>query len=591
MNSLLALNLYSNPGFKEEALGSTGSKTPVGVAESLFKSLLMKENTATSETQTGQPGVGTAGNRQNMKRKTGHGPSVGTKQTLETALFGSGFLAGMVKLPPEAGEKLTALLQEHGFSGEQSRSLIKGATDKDGFIHLDRLIAGLGQSKTSVTKDQTNLMIASRDVPQFQEVLFKMGLGAGQVKSLVENCDDGAGNMPLQKVYSELSGKFPMMGSQETLIHLLSHFGIRCRPENVPQAINSKELLALMKDYAAAPSEDTQQNIKSSLAGILQKKGVPPQEVKSFLEGMTVEYARSVARSGTAQDGKSATAAKVGLWNGMVLKPQHEMKEGPWTEKILAILKDSPNDVKNGAGNDAKGQDNSLRSLFSQLMGKENTGGNTLSGKTATVLTSGEAQGAAKDLLKTTAEKAGEGLSALAGTMVSGSADPDMGSGKVTTAAQDTGINASVLDHTQTVPFVSQAVDRMQWMVEAGEQRARIQLSPPELGHIDIQLVMDQGHLRASLGTESMHVKEMIQSNLGQLKQQLSQMGFVVDEFNVNVGLDNRKSSSDEDQWARKAQVGAVKGTGRKMQVGPILNKAVPMRTPINTDYQVSVRV
>jgi hypothetical protein len=595
MNPALALNLYSNLGPTEEASGSAVSKTPVGIAESLFKSVLKKENAATSQGQTGLMEMRTAGNRQDVKSTTGSGKSLKTRQALEIGLFGSGFFAGMVKLAPEAGEKLLTLLQKHGFGSEQSNSLIKAATDNEGFIHLDRLMTKLGQSEPSATKDQTSLIIASRDVPQFQQVLFKMGLGVAQVKSLVENCDDGIGNMLLEKVYSELSSKSPDMGSQVTLIHLLSHFGIQCKPENVSRAIDPKEFLALMNSYAAAPSESAQEDIKSALAGILGEKGVPPQKVKSFLDGMTVEYAKSVARSGEAENGKSTTAEEVGLWNGIVLKPQHEMQEKPWTEKILAILKDSRDSFQNGVQSHTeygtKGQDNGLRTLYSQLMEKEAAGSKAISVKAASVLNSGEVHGAVKGLMKMAAEKSGDWQPTLSGTMASGQADPAAGAEKAYTAAQEAELPTLTSDYAQNASPVSGVLDRMQWMLDAGQQKARIQLSPPDLGHIDIQLVIDQGHLRATLGTESAHVKEMIQSNLGQLKQELSHMGFVVDEFNVGVGMDNRKSRSDDDQWGRKAQVGLLKAARGKRQPGPIFQKDVPVRTRTTTDYQVSVRV
>lgn len=608
MNFLLALNLYSNPGFTEEGAGSTGSKTPIGIAESLFKNLLMKENASASPIQTAASAFGTAGNLQGTSRSEGKGQSIGTKETLEAALFGgSGSLAGMIKLPPEAGEKLMTLLQSHGLSQKQSSALIKTATDKAGFIHLDRLIARLGQTKAAVANDQTSLIIASRDVPQFQEVLFKMGLGVAQVKSLAENCDDGAGNMLLNKVCSELPGQLSAAGSpitlaqpisQKTLVHLLSEFGIQCKPEKVSQTIDSKELVPLMKDYAATSSEDAQADIKSTLADILEKKGVAPQKVKSFLEGMTVEYAKSVARTKTAENQQPTTAAEVGLWNGIVLKPQRGTKEDPWTEKILSILKDSPKGTQKDIGNTPQTQeknltqDKNLQPLVSQLTEKEDAGGKTVTGKTASVLTSGEAREAVKDLLKTTAEKSEQGQSNFAATLVPGSTDPDAGSGKVQTATQGAETpNPVLVDHTLNTSSVSKVLNRMQWMVEAGQQKARIQLSPPDLGHIDIQLVIDQGHLRASLGTESMHVKEMIQSNLGQLKQQLSQMGFAVDEFNVHVGMDNRRSRDGEEQWGRKARVGAMKAARKRTQTAPILQGTSPVRTPANTDYQVSVRV
>jgi len=595
MYPALALNLYSKLGPTEEASGSAVPKTPTGIAENLFKSLLSKENAAVSGGKRGLTEALTPTYRQDSKSTTEGEKSFKSRKTLGTSLFGVGFLAGIVKLAPEAGEKLMTLLQKHGFSSEQSSSLIKAATDKEGFIHLDRLMARLGQSESYTAKGQNNLIIESRDVPQFQQVLFKMGLGVAQVKSLVEDCDDGAGNMLLEKVHSELSSRSPDIGSQKDLVRLLSRFGIQCKPEDVPKAIDPKEFSALMKNYAEAPSEGAQEKIKSALAGILEKKGVPPQKVKSFLEGMTVQYAKSVAGTETAGNGESTTAEDVGLWNGVVLKPQPETRGRPWTEKILAILKESRDSFQNGvqsnATHDIKGQDNGLRSVLSQLGEKDAGGGNSTSGKAASVPNSGEVHGNVKNLLKTAAERLGDRQPTLTDTMVSGQADPGTRAETAYTAAQEAEMPLREAEHFQNAPPVSRILDRMQLMVDAGQQKARIQLSPPELGHIDIQLVIDQGHLRATLGTESAHVKQMIQANLGQLKQVLSHMGFVVDEFNIGVGADNRKSSGDEERWGRKTQVGAVKGAGGKRHAGLISQNDIPVRTRTTTDYQVSVRV
>jgi hypothetical protein len=595
MYSALALNLYSKLGPTEEPSGSAGPKTPTGIAENLFKSLLSKENAAVSRGQRGSVEALTTADPQDSKGTIGGEKSFRSRKTLETSLFGSGFLAGMVKLAPEAGEKLMALLQKHGFSSEQSSSLIKAATDKKGFIHLDRLMARLGQSEPDTAKDQTNLIIGSRDVPQFQQVLFKMGLGVAQVKSLVEDCDDGAGNMLLEKVHSELSSRSPDIGSQEDLVRLLSHFGIQCKPEDVHKAIDPKEFSALMKGYAAAPSEGAQEKIKAALAGILEKKRIPPQKVKSFLEGMTVQYAKSVAGTETDGNGESTTAENVGLWNGVVLKPQPETHERPWTKKILAILKESRHSFQNGVQNDAthdtKGEDNGLRSVLSQLREKDAGGGNSISVKAASVLDSGEVHGTVKNLMKTAAEKLGDRQSTLADAMVSGQADPGTRAETGYTAAQEAKISLRGAEHFQNASPVSKVLGRMQWMVDAGQQKARIQLSPPDLGHIDIQLVIDQGHLRATLGTENAHVKQMIQANLGQLKQALSHMGFVVDEFNIDVGVDNRKPRGDDEQWGRKVQVGAVKGARGRGQAGLISRNDIPVGSRTSMDYRVSVRV
>jgi len=127
-------------------------------------------------------------------------------------------------------------------------------------------------------------------------------------------------------------------------------------------------------------------------------------------------------------------------------------------------------------------------------------------------------------------------------------------------------------------------------MMKAGKQQARIQLSPPELGHIDLRLVIDQGHLQAHLGTENPLVKEMIESNLSQLKQQLAGLGFVVEEFSVHVGADGRDFMDRDEMWGKTGKTGAS-GWTRETGIEPTALDQPDARTAVDDRYQINVRV
>ena len=70
-------------------------------------------------------------------------------------------------------------------------------------------------------------------------------------------------------------------------------------------------------------------------------------------------------------------------------------------------------------------------------------------------------------------------------------------------------------------------------------------IHPPELGRLDLDLSIKQGHLQAQLSAESTLVKELIEANLNHLRQQLSDQGLVVDKFEVMIGLNNQKSADN----------------------------------------------
>jgi flagellar hook-length control protein FliK len=131
--------------------------------------------------------------------------------------------------------------------------------------------------------------------------------------------------------------------------------------------------------------------------------------------------------------------------------------------------------------------------------------------------------------------------------------------------------------------------DRMAWMIQSGEQKGRVLVSPPELGRLDLDVVIKQGHLQAHLSAENPQVKEIIEANLSQLKQQLSDLGFVVDRLDVMVGLEERSFSKGE-TWTFAHR----KGHSPRKETGDMALREVEAevpRNPSSLSYQVDMIV
>ena len=73
-------------------------------------------------------------------------------------------------------------------------------------------------------------------------------------------------------------------------------------------------------------------------------------------------------------------------------------------------------------------------------------------------------------------------------------------------------------------------------MVSEGENRVSINLHPPELGKIQVELVVKDNHVHARINTENAAVKEVIMTNLDQLKSNIENAGISVTKFDVEVG-------------------------------------------------------
>lgn len=132
--------------------------------------------------------------------------------------------------------------------------------------------------------------------------------------------------------------------------------------------------------------------------------------------------------------------------------------------------------------------------------------------------------------------------------------------------------------------------DRMIVMIKNGEQTGKLMIQPPELGKIDIDISIKNGHMQANLTTENIAVKEIIEANLNQLKQQLNDQGLVVEQFNVSVGSHNRQFREDFGQAGNSGYGSQDSGASETEEVTSATD-AGTSQDIINSRYRIDVRV
>jgi flagellar hook-length control protein FliK len=76
----------------------------------------------------------------------------------------------------------------------------------------------------------------------------------------------------------------------------------------------------------------------------------------------------------------------------------------------------------------------------------------------------------------------------------------------------------------------------IKFLMSSGESKVTMQLQPPELGKVEVELFMKDKQISAKINTENIAVKEVILSNLDQLKSNLANAGNHIDKFEVEVG-------------------------------------------------------
>jgi hypothetical protein len=573
----------------------TRGKTPNDVGNNLFKGLLEKSNQSLVE------GEGILSPYQDTGKAFGTldggdraGRDLSSLERLETRFRRLGLPMDQLRLPKTAVPQLMGLLENMGFPREEVNKLILSVSDKEGFVHLDRLMARLQQSKKGAGgKAENGLVIPSKDIPVLGEALFAMGLGVGTIKEVMEKCVNQKGEVALEALSASLRKYFPGANIEGGLSSLLERFNIQSKSKAPDKGTMEPDLKNMVRSFSETASHDGQKKIKEEIARLLGEKGVPPQEAKSFLESLTIGYARTLAKTAdtaanTLEKGTSEAESR-SLAGQVVIRSKEGLQKGGWQQKIMDILQKEKGFIVEGLEKNWFQEGGQVRLAMADAAKQVeprvkpmpfDTTGSPETRQRPAIDPSQTTKSEVKKVTESDLKPIFSPKAELAG---------DPGMLRINRDQAETGSVVSARNAIALPEPLPKIFDKMVWMINAGEQRGRVHISPPELGRLDLDLVVKQGHLQAQLSAENSGVKEIIEANLGQLKQQLTDMGFVVDRFDVMVGLGEKPFSRDQTWTAtnRKGQSSRRSSAeGEELAVS-----AEGLRTPRGRFYQIDVHV
>jgi len=110
---------------------------------------------------------------------------------------------------------------------------------------------------------------------------------------------------------------------------------------------------------------------------------------------------------------------------------------------------------------------------------------------------------------------------------------------------------------------------------KAGDKRVTLQLQPPELGKVNIELSLSDKQIEARIYTEHQAVREVILSQIEQLRAQLAQDGWNLSKVDVNIG-------TFQEQQNQRAQNGLFSfRTGHKGRSGASTGNLAAVDSPL----------
>jgi len=115
-------------------------------------------------------------------------------------------------------------------------------------------------------------------------------------------------------------------------------------------------------------------------------------------------------------------------------------------------------------------------------------------------------------------------------------------------------------------------------MTTTGEYLTRLDLHPPDLGRVNVEIRLEDSRLKVALVTQSPGVKELMETHIQELRQHLSQNNLHLEQFRVTVAPDFSafQQSHQERLWGEKT--------------GEQTDKAVAATTDVEDPEEITLR-
>ncbi len=97
--------------------------------------------------------------------------------------------------------------------------------------------------------------------------------------------------------------------------------------------------------------------------------------------------------------------------------------------------------------------------------------------------------------------------------------------------------------------LMQQVAEKAVFHLRNGRAEARIDLKPESLGHLKLHVSTDHGQVTLRILTESTWVRDMIESNISHLKNELQQHNLQIDRLDVSVSGGQQETGNGND-WA-----------------------------------------
>lgn len=584
-----------------KSVGRSGSSSPFAeIMAQLTKATLAKGRTTAAA--TGQ----VAASSETVVSDSTAAQQVPIK-TLENSLRSTGQPLEKFQVAASDRDKLEQVLLQSGYGSEDVTQVMERSSNSDGSINLGVLFANLAQYMPT---QGPLLLLNQSDAPLLTQVLKDLGVDQNKIQQYMDNLPKQGDQLVVQGLPELLAQVDPDQTKavdQSYLSDLLTHMGLSqsdaqsllTRATDSQGRTTAPAVMALLS-VAALRQEKGQslQDLAASLqlakasqsqasdadhlrAQVIQSLQKIEAQVSAQTQSLSQHWQEALEQAqqalkglGNGQTYAQAQGQGLGLASGLGQGQSMGQSMGQSLEQSLglpALLRQALGEagVSWELGQQARAQgqaqagqvvDHSL--AVAQELAAGESGQAQPAARAEALATSGQAaqkatqsdisQGATSRPVENS--RAGDGLNLF--------------NQSLTQAEEAAGARPTLPAYV-----VRQVGQQIVQMVSRQENSLRLELKPPSLGEVNLELSVKDGVVKASVVTDTVAAKQALENGLDQLKQQLTMQGLKVEsvEITVNPDAQRQQTQAQADQERRRqatGRVGGVGGAGGEAAVG-----------------------
>ncbi|MDG4477019.1 flagellar hook-length control protein FliK [Thiovibrio frasassiensis] len=458
---------------------------------------------------------------------------------------------GEWSFPVPDPELLQKIAQDAGMNESQLTALLDKMKNQDGKVSLTDFLASFSRHFQSL-QDQVPVTTPETDLPLLQSFLERLGVPVPEVSKISEAAVRGDNTLDLQKFLSELQavtgdGITDITSLEaEELQNLLANAGVSQQlqrallPERLPVVEGLVE--------TGPPVTLTLSRLKEMLAQAIQE--VKGNRLQADPVSFLTDLQEVLTKSGFETKGPSLNSAVQGTLVSVF-------------EKLMESVDFSKVKVQQGNGQAAAALEKKLAQAEELVAAQNAEAAPLLEGETAAPIL-----GMGRDAMGAKENKNGP----VSGELFSENSTIFQSEGGV--SAKTEAVSPAAVASQAARPFVhipnlpsalqQQSFAQLSQGVLQGlrnqEHHLVLKLYPKELGEVKVEMTVRDNQVAVSFAMENSRVKEVLESNLEQFKENMEKQGFALGECMVSL---NKDTDSNE-TWQQSQAASLIKGASQR---------------------------